>query len=88
MVISGKCYPNVTPKHLFYFEGLSYRQIARAMSGNQKYEINRDNVSYQIRSAKRRILQFYPKIKRDVSIYCIGRFVLYPIDFIQQNAEF
>ena len=57
-------FPFLTPLqnkiiHLFYFQGLTYKQIARAMSGNRKYKINREQVSYQLRSAKRRILQFF-----------------------------
>jgi hypothetical protein len=57
-------FPFLTPLqnkclHLFYFEGLSYKQIARSLSGGKrKLKINHTQVSYQIRSAKCQILQF------------------------------
>ncbi len=47
--------------HLFYFEGLSYKQIAFRLSGNRKGAYSCDNIDYCIRSAKRRILRFSSK---------------------------
>jgi len=42
--------------HLFYFEGLTYKQIARAMSGNRsKTKINQSQIKYRIKKAKQLI---------------------------------
>ena len=57
-------FPPLTPLqnkilHLFYFEGLSYREIARAVSGNRsKTKINQSAVDYQLRKARAEILRF------------------------------
>ena len=42
--------------HLFYFEGLAYKKIARAMSGNRsRTKLNQSGVKYQIKRAKQLI---------------------------------
>lgn len=52
--------------HLFYFEGLSYRKIARAMSGTPaKRKINHYEVKSQIYLAKRQILNFSSIYRRE-----------------------
>lgn len=47
---------------MFYFDGLSYGEIARALSGGWNNRgINQDSVSWQLRYAKRRIIQISSK---------------------------
>ena len=43
--------------YLFYFEGLTYKEIAFHLS-NQYRQLSSSDVNYQIRSAKQRISQF------------------------------
>ena len=45
--------------YLFYERGYTYREIARALSGNHKWEINRDNVRDRIYRAKQKIKQHF-----------------------------
>jgi DNA-directed RNA polymerase subunit RPC12/RpoP len=48
---------------LFYGEGLSYKQIAFRLSGNRKGSFSCEQISYQIRSAKIKLLQLLPSNK-------------------------
>lgn len=48
---------------MFYFDGLSYKEIAFRISGNRKGAYSCDAISWQIRLAKRRIIQFSSKVK-------------------------
>jgi len=58
---SGLDFKGLTPLqnkilHMFYFDGLSYKQIARALSGNRsKTKINQSDVRYQLHSGKQLI---------------------------------
>ena len=48
---------------MFYFDGLSYREIAFRISGNRKGAYSCDAVSWQLRLAKRKFTQIIPNYK-------------------------
>ncbi len=47
--------------HLFHFEGKTYKEIARALSGNKsKSKINQNAVKWQLQSARKKITSISP----------------------------
>ncbi|MCP3684300.1 MAG: sigma-70 family RNA polymerase sigma factor [bacterium] len=60
-------FPFLTPLqnrvlHQFHFEGKTYKEIAMAMSGNNKYRLSRNAVKGQIARARAKIRSIYTSI--------------------------